>query len=50
VIPEKKMSYNLDSKKDRKIDIQLTKNDRGYRPLESFFENNIKEKKKSGNY
>lgn len=32
-MPEKKMSYNLDTKKDRKIDIQLSKNDRCYRPL-----------------
>ena len=32
-MPEKKMSYNLDSKKDRRIDIQLYKNDRGSRPL-----------------
>lgn len=44
------MSYNFDLKKDKKIDIQLYKNDRASRPLESFIENSIKDKKKSNQY
>ena len=44
------MSYNFDLKKDKKIDIQLHKNDRASRPLESFIENSIKDKKKSNQY
>ena len=44
------MSYNFDLKKDKKIDIKLYKNDRASRPLESFIENIIKDKKKSNQY
>jgi hypothetical protein len=44
------MSYNLDLKKGKKIDIELSKNDRQSRPLESFIENGIKDKKRSNQY